>query len=373
MPRRTLPMIDADGHVMEPAGMWERYIDPCFRDQAPRVRRGPDGRSTFESGGRQSPRVECVSAAMRAAFAGRVRESLAEALQAGYDPASQVRAMDQGGIEIAYLYPTQGLYVASVDDLDPELAIAICRAYNDWIVDFCAYAPDRLRPVAMLVGLHEPALAAREAERVADRGFAGVFLRPNPIRGRRLDDPAYEPLWAACERRGLAVGVHEGVGAHLPEAGADRFATFFACHSASHPLEQMLAMLALIGGGVLERHPRLRVAFLEAGCGWVPYWLWRLDEHWEKTREVAGEPQLGLPPSEYFRRQCWVSCEPDEPYIPRIIDFIGADRLLFASDYPHPDHRWPETAETMQALPLPRAVKQKIVWDNACAFYGVKG
>lgn len=369
----ALPMIDADGHVMEPAGMWARYIEPRFRDRAPRVRRGPDGRSNFESGGRLSPRAECLSPAMREAFAARVKEYLAEPLRAGYDAASQVKAMDQGGIELAYLYPTQGLYVAAVDDLDPELAIAVCRAYNDWIVDFCAYAPDRLRPVAMLVGLHDPALAAAEARRVADRRFPAVFVRPNPVQGRGLDDPAYEPLWTVCEQRGIAVGIHEGVGAHLPAAGADRFRTFFACHTASHPLEQMLAMLALVGGGVLERHPGLRVAFLEAGCGWVPYWLWRMDEHWEKTREVRGEPQLSLRPSEYFRRQCWVSCEPDEPYLGQVVSLIGEDRVLFASDYPHPDHRWPATAEAMRAQPLAEAVKQKIVWDNACAFYGDRG
>lgn len=365
-------IIDADGHVMEPSGMWERYMEPRFRDRAPRVAVRPDGRAGFLSGGRLSPRHECVSTAMRAAFAARVREHLGAYLAAGYDPASQVRAMDAGGIEVAFLYPTQGLYVAAIDDLDPELAIAICRAYNDWIADFCAFAPVRLRPVGMLVALHEPALAVAEAERLAARSFAAVFVRPNPVRGRTLDDAAYAPLWAACERLGLAVGVHEGVGAHLPSAGADRFRSFFACHVASHPVEQMLAMLALIGGGVLERHPRLRVAFLESGCGWLPYWLWRMDEHWEQTAGIDGEPALPARPSEYFRRQCWISCEPDEPYLPQVLDFIGVDRLLFASDYPHPDHKWPETAEAMLALPVPDTAKRRILWDNPAALYGVR-
>lgn len=364
-------IIDADGHVMEPAGMWARYIDPAFRAQAPRVGRGPDGRTGFETSGRFSPRHECVSTAMREAFATRVREHMAPYLQAEYSAQAQIRAMDEGGIEVSFLYPTQGLYVASIDDLDPSLAMAICRAYNDWIVDFCAEAPARLRPVGMLTALHDPALAVSETERLAARGFRAVFIRPNPIRGRNLDDPAYEPLWAACERLGVAVGVHEGVGAYLPAAGADRFRTFFACHAASHPMEQMLAMLALIGGGVLERHPGLRVAFLESGCGWLPYWLWRMDEHWEGTMGVAGEPTLPLRPSDYFRRQCWISCEPDEPYIPRVLDFIGEDRVLFASDYPHPDHKWPETAEAMLAMPIPGAAKRKILWDNPAAFYGL--
>lgn len=364
-------IIDADGHVMEPAGMWERYIDSQYRARAPRVRRGPDGRTSFESGGRVLPRRECISAPMGEAFRARVRERLGEYLAADYDAGSQLKAMDAGGIEIAFLYPTQGLYMAAVDDLDAGLAVAICRAYNDWIVEFCALAPARLKPVGMLVALHDPALAVQEAERLAARGFKAVFIRPNPVRGRNLDDPAYEPLWTTCERRGLAVGIHEGVGAWLPAAGADRFQTFFACHAASHPLEQMLAMLALIGGGVLERHPDLRVAFLEAGCGWLPYWLWRLDEHREKTHGVAGEPRLALKPSDYFRRQCWISCEPDEPYLPRVLDLIGEDRVLFASDYPHPDHTWPETAEAMLAMPIPDGAKRKILWDNPTVFYGL--
>lgn len=370
MPPR-FDIIDADGHVMEPVGMWERWIDPAFRDRAPRITRGPDGRTVFLSGGRHSPRAECISPAMLASFAARTAAYLGEYREAGYTAAAQLRAMDAGGIEMAFLYPTQGLYVAAVDDLDPALGLAVCRAYNDWVRDFCDPAPERLRPVAMLVALHDPALAVAEARRVAARGFAGVFVRPNPIRGRTLDHADYEPLWAECERLGLAVGVHEGVGAHLPTAGADRFRGFFATHAASHPLEQMLAVLALIGGGVLERHPGLRVAFLEAGCGWLPYWLWRLDEHWEKTRGIAGEPELPLRPSEYFRRQCWVSCEPDEPYLPRILDLIGEDRVLFASDFPHPDHTWPETAEAMRAVPLPAATRRKILWDNPAALYGL--
>jgi len=372
MASRRFRIIDADGHVMEPRGMWERYVDPRFRERAPRGVRDAHGHTRLNVEGRLCPRPEgpnSIGPGMQEAFAVRVRERLGEYLQAGYSAEAQLRAMEAGGIEVAFLYPTQGLYTAAIDDLDPELAIEICRAYNDWILDFCAHAPERLKPVAMLVALHEPAAAVSEVQRVAGRGIKAVFVRPNPIRGRNLDDPAYEPLWAECERLRLAVGVHEAVGAYLPTAGADRFATFFAAHAACHPMEQMLAMLALIGGGVLERHPRLRVGFLEAGCGWLPYWLWRMDEHWEQTEGVTGEPRLSMKPSDYFRRQCWISCEPDEPYIPRVLDFIGEDRLLFASDYPHPDHKWPETVEAMLAMPIPDAVKRKLLWDNPAAFY----
>jgi predicted TIM-barrel fold metal-dependent hydrolase len=366
----ALRIIDADGHVMEPRGMWEARIEPAFKARAPRIvkeaRISVDGHLLPRpDGGNQ------VSASMQASFKVKVAEHLAEYHEASYSAEAQLRAMDSVGIEISFVYPTQGLYAASIDDLDPAFAIAICRAYNDWVVEYAKADPRRLRPVAMLTALHDPSLAVVEATRAAGLGMRGIFIRPNPIRGRNLDDPAYEPLWAECERLGLAIGVHEGVGARLPAAGADRYPHFFGSHSASHPFEQMLAMLALIGGGVLERHPHLRVAFLEAGCGWLPYWLWRLDEHREKTEGVAGEPQLSMKPSEYFRRQCWISCEPDEPYIRDVLDFIGEDRLLFASDYPHPDHKWPEIVEAARALPIPDRAKRKLFWDNPSTFYGL--
>jgi len=364
-------IIDADGHVMEPAELWTSRIDPAFRDRAPRIIRLDDGHTTFVTDGHVSPRPECISRGVRDWFAKVIREHLAEPLRDRFSPKSQLRAMDAGGVDVSFLYPTLGLFAASIDSLEPALAIAICRAYNDWLHEFCAEAPDRLRPVGMLVALHDPQAATEEAARIAALGFRGVFIRPNPIRGRTLDDPAYASLWATCERLDLAIGLHGGVGTHLPDAGADRFKTFFSCHAASHPVEQMLAMLALIGGGVLERHPRLRVAFLEAGCGWLPYWLWRMDEHWEKTRGVAGEPVLPARPSEYFQRQCWISFEPDEPYLSEVVARIGEDRLLFASDYPHPDHIWPETVVAATALPLPDSTKRRIFLDNPARLYGL--
>jgi len=363
-------VIDADGHVMEPRGMWERCITPEFRARAPRI--GPNARLIVD--GISVPRIDGtnrISPAMSAHFKRRIEESVAQYHAAGYSAESQLQAMDRAGIDIMFLFPTQGLYTAAIDELDPALARAICAAYNDWIVDFSSLDPARLRPVGMLVALHDPAGAVQEARRIAGLGLPAVFVRPNPIRGRMLDDPAYEPLWGECERLGLAIAVHEGLGARLPTAGADRFTSFFGAHAASHPMEQMLAMAALIGGGVLEHHPGLRVAFLESGCGWLPYWLWRLDEHWEKTAGVEGEPGLPQAPSEYFRRQCWISCEPDEPYIPRVLDLIGEDRLLFASDYPHPDHKWPETVERALALPIGDAARRKLLWDNPRAFYGL--
>jgi predicted TIM-barrel fold metal-dependent hydrolase len=184
-------------------------------------------------------------------------------------------------------------------------------------------------------------------------------------------DPAYEPFWTECEALDIAVGLHEGTHCLLPTTGVDRFHTRFALHACSHPMEQMMALLALIEGGVLERHPKLRVAFLESGCGWLPYWLWKLDEeyknlHWEVKDRVR------CLPSEFFRRQCYIAIKPSEPYLSQIIDFIGSDNLLFGSDYPHMDNRINGFNEIMESNKKEaQKIIRKIVWNNPQRIYSL--
>jgi len=128
----------------------------------------------------------------------------------------------------------------------------------------------------------------------------------------------------------------------MPAYGEDRFDSYLAHHAMSHPMEQMAAVYSLTVGGILQRHPALRVAILEAGGTWLPYWLYRLDEHVEFLEGIESEVgQINRLPSEYFRRQCWISCEPSEPNLRTVIDAVGADRILWASDYPHPDCKYP--------------------------------
>src|SRR5262249_39260477 len=243
-----------------------------------------------------------------------------------------VRAMDEMGLDRSYLFPTQGLYMWHYEGMEPRLGQAIARAYNNWLNDFCAYDRKRLRPVAGL-SLHGPEEALAEVRRVAKLGFRAVFARPNPLNGRLLSDPAYEPIWAQCEEAGLAVCVHEGAHAPMTAVGIDRFQTDFAIQSCSHPMEQMMALLALLEGGVLERHPNLHVAFLESGCGWLPFWLWRLDERWENVWFEVAET-VKMKPSAYFQRQCWVAAEPG-PYLGGLVKWIREGKNPLATADPH--------------------------------------
>jgi predicted TIM-barrel fold metal-dependent hydrolase len=368
--RSGFRVIDADGHVMEPDAMWVDYIDPRLRDRAPRRVTG-NGRAWGQLQVDGVPIYRSYPDALVEAFHDRTMAEYAEYAHDGFDPASQVKAMDRQGIDLQFLYPSLGLGVVAIDGQDPELAAAVARAYNTWLAEFCAFDPDRLRGVA-LVSLHDVDRAVTElTHAVENLGYTAVMLRPNPVNGRGVGHPDTAPFWRRCAELDVSVSFHEGCHTKLPAAGADRFTSHFAMHAACHPMEQIMAFVGLLEGGVLERHPTLRVAFLESGCGWVPYFLWRLDEleyrHWRFQ-----VPELRRPPSEYFRRQCWVSAEGCEPYLARIVADVGPSRLLFASDYPHPDHAFGEEVEDVLSAPVPQAVKEAMFWDNPAAFYGVR-
>src|SRR3989442_11080824 len=162
-----------------------------------------------------------------------------------------------------------------------------------------------------------------------------------------------------------------GSGAYLPTAGADRFpGQWFFTHTVSHPFEQMLACLSLICKGVLEKFPQLKVVFLESGAGWLPYWLWRMDEHHEILPFQV--PWLKMKPSEYFRRQCYISCEADEDNLGDIVHAVGQDRILFASDYPHWDSTFPGAPKAiLYRTDISLEAKRKILGENALKLLGI--
>lgn len=354
-------IIDADSHAIELNDMWEKYLEPAFKGFAP----SPDLRIKGEK------IYNKISEAVGIEGIKQILRTHSISVLNGFDSELHVRAMKQMGVDVSFIYPTIGLWLLGIDTMPPQLAGAFTRAYNNWLHEFCSYDVQILKGVGA-INIHAPEEMVSELRLVAEFGWKAVCLPPNPVKGRVLSDPTYEPFWMECERLNIAVGLHAAAHSRLPTTGADRFNTHFAMHACSHPMEQMMALLALLEGGVLERHPKLRVGFLESGCGWLPYWLWRLDEeyknlHWEVKDNVK------MKPSEYFRRQCFIAIEPCEPYLDQIIQYIGCDNLIFGSDYPHVDHKpnIVEEAVTLQER-LPRKTVQKMLWDNPTRFYGLE-
>ncbi|NEO73283.1 amidohydrolase family protein [Moorena sp. SIO3H5] len=357
---KNFNIIDADSHVLEPEDLWEKYLEPQFKDLAPKDYQ-------FEG--------ELILHKLSEPVMAESKRLMAEdpsRYKGGYDPQARVELMEKMGSDVTFLYPTIGLWMWAIDTMDSQLAGALVRAYNNWLQDFCKHDPQKLKGVGA-INQHDPADMVPELQRIAEFGWRAVFIRPNPVKGRILSDPAYEPFWSECERLNIAVTVHEGTHSRLPTTGADRFDSRFALHACSHPMELMMGLLAMIEGGILERHPKLRVGFFEAGCGWLPYWLWRLDEEYENLAYEVKD-NVKMKPSEYFQRQCFIGFEASEPYLPELIEYIGADKLLFGSDFPHMDHpNFIESVDEALALRqrLPEETIRKILHDNPLNYYGL--
>jgi len=381
-------VLDSDLHTMEPDALWERYLDPRFRAFAPTfVRRAENAPNQpiirigdLEIGEMSKrPRTAAVGQDLhRRAFARHPHYAVAHAR--GYDPESHLAAMDIEGIDVAVLYGTRGRQVLMHDDLDPAVAAALARAHNDWTRDFCGGSPDRLKFAAQ-VAFHDVGLAAQEARRaVRELGAVAVVGNPNPVRGRHVHDPELEPLWDAIEELGVPVGFHPTGQSSLRDDIARRYVDHpngrVIGVAGRNPMELMLAFASMAAGGVLERHPRLRCAFLEGTCGWLPWWLWRLDETWEKFGP-GSDVRISQRPSQYFFRQCYVATDADEKVLRQVVEAVGDDNIVVSTDYPHADGLFPRAMEEFVALDgVSDKTKAKILWDNCARLYtltGVKG
>jgi predicted TIM-barrel fold metal-dependent hydrolase len=277
--------------------------------------------------------------------------------------------METEGIDVAVLFPTRGLSILTLPNIEPRFAAAIARAYNDWMCDFCKLDNNRLLGAGM-ISVHNIQDAIDEARRAKEElGFRAVFLRSNIVNGKNWYDPDYEPLWDALEQLDLPLGFHEATGSRSRQTG-DWFDPNFAIRVIySQPFEQMLGLGAFICGGVLERHPNLKIAILEANCSWVPWLLWRMDESYERQGDIL-MTDLTMEPSKYFMRQCVVSVEPDEVPALHLMEDLG-HHLVFSTDYPHIDSRYPEAVDAFLSLSISDVSKRQILWDNCARFYGV--
>ena len=374
MAKKGFKVLDSDMHVIEPPDLWQRYIEPEFADRVPRGTTeevgdiymiGPSG----EPWGRRYDDQMRDSVRREPDFPEYV-ERYRRYDQGGWTGELQVEAMDQEGIDVAVVYPSRGLYALTVPDLDPELAAAIARAYNDWLYDFCQADHSRLIGAGMLSPFDVEDAVSETRRCVNELGFRAVFLRPNLVNNRNWHDLYYGPLWSVLEELQVPLGFHEGVNSLLPTVGELFGGNNMLSHTFSHPGEQMLAAASFCGGGILERHPKLRVGFLEGNCSWLPFLLWRLDEHWERIGAVHA-PELKMAPSEYFKRQCFASVEPDEEPVKYVIDYMGNDRIVFSTDFPHNDSKFPDAVDGFLEMPLTDEDKRKILWDNCAEYYGI--
>ena len=369
--RNGFKVLDTDSHQMEPPNIWTDYIDTQYRDKAPRVgdigggKQGmlvEDEAVTKQTGSYPMDSKEFHAASVKA------MKRFKTTRDSGFSAEARIHDMDKEGVDAQVLYPTVGGQILGKPFKDTELLAAVCRAYNDWSLEYCGIAPDRLCMAAMLP-IQDPVLAIEEAQRTAQKGASCFYVRPNPVQGRNLYHESYESLWTALEELNKPVCIHDSGSPYWPSFG-ERMDTHTSGLIIAHPFEAMVAMMSLIWYGVIENHPNLKIVHVEADAGWLPYWLQRMEQHWGFSGN-AEHPALKKRPTEYFKSNFIVACRGDEMTLPSVCQLVGDDYISFNTDYPHPDGTWPQGMANLEEQPLPEASIRKIFWDNAAPLFGL--
>jgi uncharacterized protein len=300
------------------------------------------------------------------------RTYLGEAPFGSMDPGERIEVLDAEGIDAAVLYTTIGLlWEAELDDA--ELSQAYTRAYNRWICEFCSGSP-RLVPTAHL-SLSDPAAAARELERAAGEGAMGAYVAPFTHDGRPLGHPDNDPVFAAAQDLDLPFAIHPTFepqwtkGARMGTWEHVKQLRLLASVTASDGVRQQFT--TLFDYGIFDKFPRLKVVVLESGGGWIGYWLDRIDAVYGHTF-IGTRVPIEHKPSDYFRERVWISCDPDERTIPALAERFGADRFMWASDFPHADHT-PEYITDLDGLAAAfnEPSRRQFLGDNARALYRI--
>ena len=345
-------IFDSDRHVMEPLDLWPQYVDPAVFKRYPVTFRVDDEhmmQQRVEQYGQDAavplpptyligdlPILAHWGVDLQIASAYKAPGSKKER-QAAMSGEGQLASMDEDNIAKAAIFSTFAGLLVNHQQVPTDVSLAYADGYNRWLKDYCAAAPDRMFAVG-LMSRHNPDTMVEQLEKIISYGWRSVTLRPEVILGHSLASEAYEPFWQKCAENGIGIAFHGGTHLHAPTAGTDRYTSRFGLHACSHPMEAQMAFVSLLESGVLERHPTLKFAFLEAGASWIPHWLWRLDNICYPEFRRLTEQNIKMLPSEYFKRQCWVGVEIEEPCLRQVVECIGPEKLIFGSDFPHPDH-----------------------------------
>lgn len=379
-------LVDADSHVLEPPDLWARYVEPRFRERAVRVARTDAGNDVLLVDGRPAklttPEMlgdfggmgRTLEEQANAALSGRYADN---APTAATDPQARIAQLDREGVAATVLYPSLGLQWPA-ETTDAAYVHANLVAYDRWLEDFCADSNGRLVAVAHLA-LGDPLEAAKELRRAVANGARGGVLLPYTHDGKPHGHPDHDALFAAACDLGVPIGIHTGVdpvtrdlyrrydGLTWPEAIPQGI--WFLQLMFSQAVQQAFSTFFL--HGTFDRFPELKLVVLEAGAGWLGFWMDRMDAMF------AGALRLTMPlrdlPSSYVRRNVWISADPDERALAAIVPYVGADRFVWASDYPHSDHTggYIEHVHALAARLPDAPSRAALLGANAAALYGI--
>ena len=373
--RRGFRVIDSDGHLSDavdpaiyPEGLWRAYVDPEFRERAPRVI------VTIAHLGSYYAPCEFFPEGSELYPFPQAFDNMPKKYGQSYDewwsPKRRLIDMDTDGVDKAVLFTTTDFPVNTPMALD--LKAALIRAFNDWAIDEVSQCEGRVRFIGLMT-LDDIDEGLREIKRMSSHPEVTGFFMPDLPGETPWCDPALDPVYDLLAQEDLACCFH---GFPKPEHSAFRkwWNQGFAVipHALDFPFALFSAMSTIIFGGTLERHPKLRVGFYEGNVGWVPWFLSRLDDHAVgRQKDFYAGRSLSLKPSEYFLRQCWVAADPDEAELKHAAEWTGGGNILFNTDYPHIDAPFPGSVDAfLDKQHLPEDTFRKILWDNPVEIYG---
>jgi predicted TIM-barrel fold metal-dependent hydrolase len=370
-------IFSADSHVTEPGDLWVQRIDKELQFRAPRVeQRERNGRIEdlwiYEGFPPHPVGVGMGAAARTGPGNSNFREQgkgYADALKGGWDPEARLKDMDLDGVEGEIIHTTLGFRLFWL--ADPKLQRACFRVYNDWLAEYCSYAPERLIGVP-LISLCDIDEARKELRRTYDLGLRGamIWLQP-PAEYPQYTSLLYDPFWADAEEMGMPMVLHEITGAGESRLSPSAYwnedlslASMIRAHEPQRTIAQ------LIMSGVCERFPKLTFTSAENGLDWLPWYVSRV----QRARPGSYPTKLTMEPIEYFYRNIAFTYI-NEPHAVENREIIGIDNLMFATDYPHSASTWPKSQEIvardMTNNNVPEEEKRKLIHDNVLRIFNV--
>lgn len=368
-------VISSDSHIVEPPDLWLDRMDPRYSDRIPHIVNLDHYDQWFCDHQSIGSTGSALGAGLR--FSSPQDISLEakfdDAIPGGYDPHARIHDMDLDGIGADVIYSSIAGVMYKVED--PDLMRSVFAAYNDWLADFCAPYPNRLKGIGQILLDDNMDAGLAELNRIVKLGLCGTMIPLFPRVGESYDHPTmYEPLWASAQALNIPLSLHIGTrrpGSHTLDAEgkiiqkpSDRSTTDYWIR---------MSLADLIFSGVFERYPDLRVVNVEHDASWVPYFMFRMDttyrdRHFQATYRFKGDTL----PSDFMRSNVYHSFQEDGLGI-RLRDIIGVDKIMWGSDYPHTESTFPRSQEILAEIleGVPEKEKAMIVGGNCARLYGI--
>jgi predicted TIM-barrel fold metal-dependent hydrolase len=365
-------LISVDDHLVEPPGLFEGRLPQKYRDRAPKVVHTDRGDDVWTYLGAQIPNIGLNAVAGRPKDEYGIEPTSFEEMRPGcFDIGERIKDMNAGGVLGSMCFPSfpsfSGRLFGSGDD--PELGLAVLRAYNDWhIEEWCGAAPERFIPMA-ITPVWDPQACADEVRRVAAKGVHSITFTENPamLGFESFHSTVWDPLWEACCEHDVVVSIHLGSSGQLavtaPDAPVDVMITL-------QPMNICQAAADLLWSRIPKQFPDIRFALSEGGTGWIPYFLDRIDRTYDMHHLWTGQEFGNEMPSDVFRRH-FLTCFISDPVGVALRHQIGMDNIAWECDYPHSDSSWPEAPEELEGVMVgvPDDEVDKITYRNACDWY----